>query len=285
MAIYTIIGASRGVGLELVRQLLRDSLLTQPQSSNKDNSVFAIVRNKNSATHLAPLLERDNVHAIEADAAKWQSLKAAASSISTHTHGILDVLINVSAKTGGDDHIFRSAMHTGEEAELESQFFGYYQTNTLGFVHALNSFLPLLRASTAPLRKVIQFVDGSCDRRIILAIKESGMAAWASAESAKLILIAKYAVELKEEKIVVVGMTPGFVNTSGTAPNPPTMKEMMAIGGIVQKVKSAFPDWEPAPQTPEQAVRKQLKIVDELQIDQTGLLLNSDEASSYDRYL
>ncbi|KAI0364050.1 NAD(P)-binding protein [Pilatotrama ljubarskyi] len=88
MPSYAIVGASRGIGLEFVRQLAR----------KPDATVYAIVRNVNSP-HLQPVMaEHSNVHAIQGDVVDHRSLARAADRIAALSGGALDVLIHNAAR-------------------------------------------------------------------------------------------------------------------------------------------------------------------------------------------
>ncbi|PIL30292.1 hypothetical protein GSI_07473 [Ganoderma sinense ZZ0214-1] len=83
MPSYTVVGASRGIGLEYVSQL----------ASRSDAMVFAIVRNPEGSTHLKDVaMSSKNIHIIPGDV-------GAAKQVSEITGGKLDYLIHNAAST------------------------------------------------------------------------------------------------------------------------------------------------------------------------------------------
>lgn len=88
MLSYAIIGASRGIGLEYVRQLVSWSglppgtwlfctqLTVHPQAARQNTTVFAIVRNAARSTHLtAAVSDLKNVNVFEGDVTDYPSLE------------------------------------------------------------------------------------------------------------------------------------------------------------------------------------------------------------------
>lgn len=85
MSSYAIIGGSRGIGLELVRQLVctqqADHIphgLRGTQSDNSENIVFVTVRNIATSVHLSSFVSqsgRKNVHVLQADVVDHHALK------------------------------------------------------------------------------------------------------------------------------------------------------------------------------------------------------------------
>lgn len=88
---YVITGASRGIGLEFVKQL-----------ALKGNTIVATARNPTGSYGLSQLIDNKNVFAVKMDISDKNSIKAAAEEISTIIPNGIDVLIN-NAGIGGDN--------------------------------------------------------------------------------------------------------------------------------------------------------------------------------------
>jgi NAD(P)-dependent dehydrogenase (short-subunit alcohol dehydrogenase family) len=81
---YVITGASRGLGLEFVKQL-----------SSTDSTIFALARNPSNAKDLQELVKQNkNIHTLRLDAADEVSIKAAAEEVSKLAPNGIDILIN-----------------------------------------------------------------------------------------------------------------------------------------------------------------------------------------------
>ena len=87
MPSYAVVGASRGIGLEYVRQLVSRStpdyvyiahalVDIRIQAARPDSIVFAVVRNAANSKHLQAAIQGlKNVHVLEADVADYRSLE------------------------------------------------------------------------------------------------------------------------------------------------------------------------------------------------------------------
>ena len=64
MSVYVVTGASRGLGLEFIKQL-----------SAKGSTVFACARNPDQAEELKKLVDNKKVYSIKLDTTNEQSLK------------------------------------------------------------------------------------------------------------------------------------------------------------------------------------------------------------------
>ena len=91
-----------------------------------------------------------------------------------------------------------------------------FKINTLGVIHAITAFLPLLRASTAPLKKIVVLSTGGADARIVRALGLPDIVAYSVSKAAARMATVKWAIKLKDEGFIVVSLTPGLVDTTGT---------------------------------------------------------------------
>lgn len=92
-----------------------------------------------------------------------------------------------------------------------------FKINTLGVVHSVSAFLPLLQRSTAPTRKIVVISSGGAIPARVVRTSETGIVAYCTTKAAAVMVAAKYAARLATERFAVVSMNPGVVDTSGTA--------------------------------------------------------------------
>ncbi|KAJ7837386.1 hypothetical protein B0H14DRAFT_3141452 [Mycena olivaceomarginata] len=191
MSSYVITGASRGIGLEFVRQL----------STNSENKVFALVRNKATATKLKNLA-RNNVTILEADVTDGKALQLAAAEVSKATDNKLDYLINNAGAT------------TDPGLTLDQL------TNAISVVHSTNAFLPLLKNGSA--KKVLTVGSALGDSELTLKAQVTGRVGYSIGKAALNMVVAKYAAQYKAEGFVFLSINPGSVDTSADAMSEPS---------------------------------------------------------------
>ncbi|KAI1795383.1 NAD(P)-binding protein [Ganoderma leucocontextum] len=272
MLSYAVIGASRGIGLEYIRQL----------AARPNATVIAVVRDPAGSTHLnAAIKGLQNVHVITADVADYTTLeeltsniqfKHAAEQVSKITGGKVDVLIHVAARMdipavrkGFDD--FPSM------EELDADFIASYKVNALGPVHSITAFLPLLRASST--KKIVVISSGGADPKFIRAVEIAHMSAYGMTKAAALIATTKFAVKLKDEGFIVCSLSPGLVDVSetiGESGSPQVREETAPIAAMWrEKYGIAFEFM-----SPEASVSGQLKVIDGLKPSDNGLFLSHE---------
>ncbi|KAI9059396.1 NAD-P-binding protein [Trametes sanguinea] len=264
---YAVIGASRGIGLEFVRQL----------AARRDTLVFAVVRNKQKSVHLAAAIQGlTNVHVVEADVTDHKAMTRAAGEVAAVTGGKLDCLIH-NAALMDPAVVYRRYEDFKDMDELDTDFLTAYQINTLGLIHALAAFLPLLRASPAPTKKVVVVSTTGADPRAVLAARATHMTAYAASKAAALMVATQWAVRLGEEgpgegRFVVASVCPGVVDTSGTMgeSGDPVAHEMV-VKGVEEMNKKGYPV---KLETPEESVRAQLQVIDGLTPADNGVFLS-----------
>ena len=88
--------------------------------------------------------------------------------------------------------------------------------NALGVVHSVTAFLPLLRASSATLKKIAVVGTAGADPKSVRMAGIADMAAYGTTKAAALMITTKLALKLKDENFVVISMSPGIVDTTDT---------------------------------------------------------------------
>ncbi|KAM5539647.1 hypothetical protein V8D89_006756 [Ganoderma adspersum] len=260
MPFYAVVGASRGIGLEYVRQL----------ASRSDTVVFAIVRNPAGSTHLqAAATSLKNVHIIAGDVANYSTLERAAKQVAEVTGGKLDCLIHNAANMN------INTVHKGFDdyanmEELDSEFISAFKVNSLGPVHSIMAFLPLLRAANT--KKIVVIGSGAGDVKSVQTLNMVNMAAYGMTKAAAMIATTKFAIKLKDEGFVVVTLTPGVVDTSATA-GADGDAAAKGYAAFTSSVKDAT-GIEVAMQTPQTSVAAQLRTIDALEPSHNGLFLS-----------
>ncbi len=91
-----------------------------------------------------------------------------------------------------------------------------YKINTLGVIHGISAFLPLLRAG--PTKKIVVLGSPAGDFRLTRAASIGDMAVYSVSKAGGLVAAMKYAVTLKSEGFCVVLLSPGLVDTTATIP-------------------------------------------------------------------
>lgn len=201
MSSFAVTGASKGLGLEYVRQL----------AANKDNKVLAIVRNAESKniTELASLNE--NVHVIKGDVTDPESILQAASVAASITGGKLDVLIHnsnaIDMATVG-----LSPSQIPIDAEITKKMFEpSLYTAIYGGLWTTNAFLPLIEKGEQ--KKIVHISSGMADTSLIVKSGVSYSVAYSVAKAGMNVQVAKYAAELAPKGIKVLALSPGWVDT------------------------------------------------------------------------
>ncbi|KAI0794316.1 NAD-P-binding protein [Fomes fomentarius] len=261
MTSYAVIGASRGIGLEFVRQLA-----VRPNST-----VFAVVRSAAASIHLtAAVKDLKNVYVLEADVTDYASLEAAAKKASEITGGKLDVLIH-NAASMDPKTIFHGFESFATMNELDEAFITAYKINALGVIHSISAFLPLLRASSASLKKIVVIGTGGADYQAVLGWGIADMSAYGMTKAAALIATTKWAVKLKDEGFVVITLSPGLVDTTGTIGENGDPVARAIVLQAAEAMKSLGPSVEL--ETPAQSVSLQLRVIDQLKPTDNGHFL------------
>ncbi|KAH9851227.1 NAD-P-binding protein [Lenzites betulinus] len=259
MPSYAVIGASRGIGLEFIHQIAK----------KPDAVVFAVARDVN-APHLKAFAEDyKNVHVVQGDVAEHRSMARAADEVAALSGGTLDVLIHNAARMNSAQ-IFRGFDDYKDLDELDEDFRDAFNVNTLGVIHSITAFLPLLLLSTASTRKIAVISSGGALPARIVRTGEGDVVAYSTTKAAAVMVAAKFAARLASERFSIISLTPGVVDTSGTA----TATSERSFKDVADQLSRVGISTELL--TPAQSVTAQLEVIDNLTAAQNGAVLSHE---------
>ncbi|KAI9488072.1 4-dihydrotrisporin dehydrogenase [Zychaea mexicana] len=210
---FVVTGASRGLGVEFVKQL-----------SAKGHTVIACARNPDKSEQLQALVNNKTVFAVSLDTVKLDSVKAAADKIQELAPSGVDVLINNSGIVG--DHTQDVTNATGEN------YINVFETNVVGTSNVTQALLPWLRKRNT--RKIVNITSilGSND-----FTTTGSSPAYRISKAAENMLSRGWAGQLGEESFVVLAMHPGWVQTDmGTSKAPVTPEQ--SISGMLSVIEN-----------------------------------------------
>jgi NAD(P)-dependent dehydrogenase (short-subunit alcohol dehydrogenase family) len=192
-----VTGAYRGIGLEVARQLARRGFAT-----------VLTARDAGKAEAAAGELTREGlkVVAFPLDVTDPESV-AAASRFVGERFGRLDVLVNNAA-------ILYDSWQRAEGADLETVR-AAFETNTLGAWRVARAFIPLLRRSAHARLVNVSSQSGS------LASMGGGTPAYSVSKAALNALTRMLADELRDARVLVNSVCPGWVATEMGGPDAP----------------------------------------------------------------
>jgi NAD(P)-dependent dehydrogenase (short-subunit alcohol dehydrogenase family) len=108
----------------------------------------------------------------------------------------------------------RCAKPISSDSDIEIQendFLESFKVNALGLVNVVHAFLPLVRKGS--VKKVVNLSTGMADLDLIHKTELAIGAPYAASKAAANVVVAKYAAALKEEGILFLSMSPGYVST------------------------------------------------------------------------
>lgn len=220
MPIALVTGANRGLGLELVRQLVE-----------RDYRVFAGSRSPEEATDLRALAERQPMHVsvLRLDVTDAESVQAAVATIQRETHA-LDLLVNNAGISGGGRQDAFGALDRRRMLDV-------LHVNAVAPVLLVQEALAVLKAGQHP--KVVNLTSqlGSIGR-------VAGPGTWYSyrASKAALNMITRLlAFELAPEGLAVAVLHPGWVRTDMGGNKAPLAPEE-AVRGMLHVIEQLQPE-------------------------------------------
>ena len=206
-----VTGANRGIGLELVRQLLSEG-----------HEVEACCRRPADAKELRATGAR--VHAV--DIVDGDSVAAFARTLDAIP---VDLLINNAGVYGNP----RQRLQDFDYAAAMCAF----ETNTLGALRMTHAFLPHLRRGTGKKIAHISSMMGS-----IGTTTSPGDLAYRMSKAALNMMSKSIAHELHDDHITSIVVHPGWVRTNMGGPNAPILPADSARGILTQITTASFAD-------------------------------------------
>lgn len=206
MSHWVIAGASRGIGLELARQL-----------AQKGKRVTASLRNDAAREALASALAPagDKARILNFDTRDEASVRAAAATVSEP----VDVLI---ANAGAYGPQRQSTLDMDFDGALD-----LLSTNTLGPLRVVQAFLPHLRRGVRPRIVMMSSVLGS------MALKGTFNVGYRASKAGLNRITQCLAEDLKPEGVAVIAMHPGWVRTDMGGPDAP-LDVRDSVAGVIE---------------------------------------------------
>lgn len=214
MSHWFIAGASRGIGLELTRQLAR-----------RGDHVTASVRAEGAREKLAATLgaEGAQVRTVMFDTREAAQIREAASAVDAP----IDVLV---ANAGIYGPRRQSALDMDFDGVLD-----LFSVNSLGPLRVAQGFLPLVKRSARPRIVLMSSVLGS------MALEGSFNVGYRASKAALNKIAQCLAEDLRGAGVTVVAMHPGWVRTEMGGPEAP-LEVVDSAAGILAAIDALTPD-------------------------------------------
>jgi NAD(P)-dependent dehydrogenase (short-subunit alcohol dehydrogenase family) len=205
-----VTGATRGIGLETVRQLAEAGLHVLLAGRDRKKAV---------AASLTLQAEGLDVEAIALDVANDDSIAAAAAEVERR-HGRLDVLVNNAG-------IFRDDMQRKPSEQPLAAWRETFDTNVFGLVATTQAFLPLLKKAPAARIVNVSSLLGSIAANAdpSSSFYDFKVPAYNVSKSAVNAWTVQLAHELRETAIKVNAVHPGSVKTDMNASGELTVED------------------------------------------------------------
>ncbi|KAG9254392.1 uncharacterized protein F5Z01DRAFT_750292 [Emericellopsis atlantica] len=249
MSSYVVVGASRGLGFEYLRQL----------SENPENIVVGLVRNVQATRDkVAAEIDRPNVHIFYSDLSDYKTLPGAVEETSKVTGGKLDVLI-ANAAVGGDYFDLTLSELGSDPEKLEKDLTDCFRLNVVAQAHAVNAFMPLVLLGKT--KKVIVMTTGMADVDLVRKYDLWMGVGYCASKAALNMIIAKFSAEYREKGVLFLGISPGVVDTSASDTNGAKDAVNRASSALGAKLLEYEPEWKGPIQT-EESIKKILSVTD-----------------------
>ncbi|EIW54680.1 NAD-P-binding protein [Trametes versicolor FP-101664 SS1] len=213
--VWLITGASRGIGLEIVRQL----------SASPNNTIIATCRSPPSTNALKALgtSTKGAMHIVALDTDDRQSVQASAVEVATilGNRGVDYLINNAGFNPGGYDRAFTM--------ELDNMV-RVFKTNVVGSAHVAQAYLPLVEKSTAKTIVNVSSTLGSMGSEL-----GELYASYSISKAALNMLTYKQCRDRPD--LTVISMCPGHLKTDGGGENA-KLEVSVGVAGVLKVIKS-----------------------------------------------
>ncbi|KAI1654477.1 NAD(P)-binding protein [Daldinia decipiens] len=251
MPSYVIMGASRGLGFEFLRQLSEDPAAV----------VIGLARDKDwTEKKVSSQIGRSNIHILHGDLDDYKSIKKAAEDAAKITGGGLDYLIANAAAFSSKSGLLTFNDMADDPEGLEEDLLKSFKANVVGNIHLFNYFLPLIRKGEA--KKVISISTGIADYDFVRETDYEIAGSYTTSKAALNLAVVEYHAQFHHEGILFFSISPGVVATDGqnAAGDNKSEKELENRQKMFDKFAKYAPHFK-GPMTPEESVKLVMKVI------------------------
>ena len=180
-------------------------------ATNKSNTVIGLVRNRPVVQKLLEAEGLQQVKLLYGDMADHISLNTAAAEVSKITGGTLDYLIINGAYTDEETSSLKPTEFIGREDFLKKDMITSLEVNVLGAIYSINAFIGLVK--NGAVKKVIVTSSGLGDPDLGSTGDVAQSLTYSTMKAALNMVTAKFAAELRSEKVSFLAISPGVVAT------------------------------------------------------------------------
>ncbi|KAL1610534.1 hypothetical protein SLS60_002203 [Paraconiothyrium brasiliense] len=257
MPVYVIVGASRGLGYQFLKTI---------SEQDPSNIVIGTARTVEKAQEKVKNDGLKNVHIVHGDMDDHASLTAAAKKTAEISGGVVDYLIVNGAYFAIPALLNAADDYVGKEDLFLDELRQIMHTNVAGTLFAFNAFMPLVLKSS--IKRVAAISSAAADKNYIFEGEDKISLHYATSKAALNTLVAKFAARYKDDGVLFVSISPGWVDTHAEDDIP---KELL---DKVTEPLYRFDKGLKGPLTPVQSVEKCLKVIDGLKKEQNGEFLS-----------
>ena len=204
MTSYFVTGTSRGIGLGLVKEILKSPNAT----------VFALVRGSSNTDELKAI-KSSRLHIVTADISNTSEVDEVVKQVEKMTSS-LDVIILNAAFPMSD---FKTPLQLTETPEAFKEFVEesnkIMYVNTYSQLYVANKFHPLL--SKGEKKKIVFVSSGLGHGDWVYKAGHQRLTAYSMGKAALNLMVAQLGATLRHEGFTVLGLCPGIVNSGRLA--------------------------------------------------------------------